>query len=58
MSKLISLVVPVYNEEKNIPVFWNKLQETINKLTTYQWEVLFVNDGSCDKTIFELEKNI
>ncbi|MCX6763729.1 MAG: glycosyltransferase family 2 protein [Candidatus Moranbacteria bacterium] len=57
MSQLISIAVPVYNEEKNIPVFWHKLNEIIlSKITAYQWEVIFINDGSRDKTIEELEK--
>lgn len=43
----ISLVVPVYNEADAIPLFCREVQ---NKLSNYQIEILFVNDGSTDST--------
>jgi len=43
----ISLVVPVFNEEEAIPVFYAAVKK---KLTEYQVEVVFVNDGSKDST--------
>lgn len=43
----VSIVVPVYNEEKNIQVFFNKIIKVIKK---YQYELIFVNDGSTDKS--------
>ncbi len=52
---MISVIVPVYNEEKNVPLFYEKVLPVLNSLT-YDWELLFVNDGSCDKSIVELEK--
>jgi len=54
-KKLISLVVPIYNEEKNIPVFYEKASEILTSLP-YDFEMIFINDGSQDKSIFELEK--
>jgi dolichol-phosphate mannosyltransferase len=54
-KKLLSIIVPVYNEEKNIPLFYEKIQAILNVLS-YAWEIVFVNDGSCDKSILELEK--
>lgn len=41
------LVVPAYNEEENIPLF---VEEARRQLSEYNWAVLFVNDGSRDKT--------
>lgn len=43
----LSLVVPCYNEEDNIVPFYNKAVESLDK---YQFEIIFVNDGSRDKT--------
>ena len=43
----LQLIVPCYNEEKNIPLF----VETAEKhLSAYDWHVLFVNDGSRDNS--------
>ncbi|MEI7425773.1 MAG: glycosyltransferase family 2 protein [Candidatus Moraniibacteriota bacterium] len=52
-KKLLSIIVPVYNEEKNIPLFYEKIQVILDGLN-YAWEIVFVNDGSCDKSILEL----
>jgi dolichol-phosphate mannosyltransferase len=52
---MISIVVPLYNEEKNVPLFYAKIQTVLDRLP-YIWELIFVNDGSCDKSILELEK--
>lgn len=43
----LSLVVPVYNEELAIPVF---LKEVNEKLSGYDLEIIFINDGSSDNT--------
>jgi len=43
----ISLVVPVFNEEETIPIFYREVKE---KLSTYPIEIVFVNDGSKDNT--------
>jgi len=43
----ISLVVPVFNEEDAIPIFYRAVKE---QLSAYPIEIVFVNDGSSDKT--------
>ncbi|MFC0139391.1 glycosyltransferase family 2 protein [Erwinia mallotivora] len=43
----ISLVVPVFNEEEAIPIFYRSAKE---KLSTYNTEIVFINDGSTDAT--------
>lgn len=50
MKKLISIVVPAYNEEQVLPIFHERLSRVIDRLTDYFWEVVFVNDGSKDRT--------
>jgi len=48
---LVSLLIPVLNEEDNIPVLSGKLIETISANPRESFEVVFVNDGSTDGTI-------
>lgn len=45
----ISLVVPVFNEEEAIPIFYNSVR-SYPDLKKYDIEILFVNDGSTDNT--------
>ncbi len=54
-KKLISIIVPVYNEEKNIPVFYNQTREVVKTLP-YSFEYIFVNDGSSDNSSNVIEK--
>jgi glycosyltransferase involved in cell wall biosynthesis len=51
----ISIVIPVYNEERNISILFSKLEkvlETINKNV----EIIFIDDGSSDCSFAELQK--
>ena len=57
MDKL-SIVVPCYNEENVIETFYNKLMEITEKISDkYDYEVIFVDDGSKDET-FPKMKNL
>ena len=49
--KKVSLIVPCYNEQDSLPLFYNALTETMNGLNNYEFEVLFVDDGSEDNTL-------
>ena len=49
--KTISLLIPVYNEELSIPLLYKELLKVIRIENTYNWEILFINDGSQDNTI-------
>ena len=51
----LSLIVPCYNEESNIPLFYNAVKETF-KNKKINLELVFINDGSKDNTIGELKK--
>ncbi|KPJ56638.1 hypothetical protein AMJ49_04440 [Parcubacteria bacterium DG_74_2] len=50
-AKLISVVVPVYNEEENIPLIYSELIKALHNLEEdYDYEIIFVNDGSNDNS--------
>ncbi|GAB7141112.1 glycosyltransferase family 2 protein [Deferribacterales bacterium RsTz2092] len=49
--KLITILVPCYNEEQAVRLFHKRLCATINTLSaSYDFEILFINDGSIDET--------
>ena len=45
--KLISIVVPCYNEEETVRLFYQEVQTVIQNLD-YEFEYIYVNDGSID----------
>ena len=49
--KKVSILVPCYNEEKSLPLLYPELKKLMDSQCEYEWEVLFVNDGSRDNTI-------
>ena len=51
----LSLVVPVYNEEQNVPLLFNAIRKALDGLSR-SWEVIFVDDGSEDGSLSALEK--
>ena len=51
----LSIIVPCYNEERNIEPFYNEVVTTFEK-EKLQYEIVFINDGSKDETIKELKK--
>lgn len=53
--KRISIVVPCYNEEEAIPLFYKELQKVLKKLPV-EPEVWFVNDGSRDGSLAQMKK--
>jgi len=57
MTKL-AIVVSVYNEESVLFNFWNSLKTSIEKINGYSIHVIFVNDGSKDKSQEVIEKII
>ena len=46
----LSVVVPVYNEEKNLPELWQQIQSAVEPLNL-DWDVTFVDDGSRDQSV-------
>lgn len=53
--KLISIVVPAFNEEANIASMYAKLAQELKALP-YRYEIMFINDGSSDSTLHEILK--
>ena len=49
--KKISIIVPAYNEEESLPYLYERLNKLMDSNKNYEFEILFVNDGSKDKTI-------
>ena len=49
--KKVSILIPCYNEEKSLPLLYDELKKLMDNGKEYAWEVLFVNDGSHDKTL-------
>ena len=50
-ARKISIVLPTFNEEKNIPVLYEKLLSIINNLEIPEKEIIYVDDGSTDRTV-------
>ena len=52
-KKLVTILVPAYNEQEVLHLLYDRLEKLMNENTNYDFEVLLVNDGSKDKT-FEI----
>lgn len=55
MSKL-SIVVPCYNEEESIPLFYPAVEKVVRQINDLQIEYWFVNDGSSDNSLTEMRR--
>lgn len=55
--KKISIVIPMYYEEKVVIECYKRVTNVLNSLENYEYEIIFINDGSKDKTL-ELLKEI
>ena len=51
MLKKISVIVSCYNEEESLPLFYQEMNKVMEELKKYKFELIFVNDGSKDKTL-------
>ena len=54
--KKISILIPCHNEEKSLPLLYPELVKLMEGNPTYDWELMFVNDGSVDGTVQELQR--
>lgn len=55
-KKTLSIVIPAYCEGRNIVPIYNELLPVITSISQYKWEIIFVNDGSTDRTWHEIEQ--
>ncbi len=55
MKKRISIVIPSFNEEGNIEHLAQRLLDVIKPLDKYEYEVIFIDDGSSDTTLEKLK---
>ncbi|MBI1318927.1 MAG: glycosyltransferase [Candidatus Hydrogenedens sp.] len=53
MDKLVSIVIPVFNEAENVPLLMERIHAALNG---FRYEAIFVNDGSSDGTRDALEQ--
>ena len=50
-GKWVTLIVPCYNEEESLPIFFDAIRKEAANLPDYQFDFLFVDDGSKDRTL-------
>ncbi len=55
-KKLLSIVVPCYNEEESAPIFYDAVTKIENKMTSVNLEFIFIDDGSKDGTLTALRE--
>lgn len=56
MKKILSIIVPCYNEEQALPFFYQEIDKVSKELKELHFELIFVNDGSKDKTLEVLKE--
>lgn len=52
---MLSVVIPAYNEEENVPILYEKLKKVLDSLGE-DYEIIFVDDGSTDGTYQRLKQ--
>ena len=55
-KKLISIIVPCYNEEESIPLFYKEIEKVRNKLSEVDFEYIFIDDGCRDNSLEEIRE--
>ena len=54
--KKISIIIPAYNEEESLPILYERVCKLMDNMKNYDFELLFINDGSKDNTSDILKK--
>ena len=52
-DKSLSIVIPVYDEEENVPLLYNEIKKVLDGFIE-RYEIIFINDGSSDRSFEEL----
>jgi len=55
-KKKVGLLIPAYNEQEVLPMLFERLDILFSSHQEYDWEVMFVNDGSRDNTLLMLRQ--
>ncbi|GKT03132.1 glycosyltransferase family 2 protein [Furfurilactobacillus entadae] len=55
-QSIVSVIVPCYNEQEMVPLFYEAVTAVESQLNGARLEFIFVNDGSTDKTLLELQQ--
>ena len=53
---MISIIIPCYNEEESISIYYNEMKKIMEKMNYVKFELIFINDGSQDNTLNILRK--
>lgn len=56
INKIITIIIPAYNEEMVIEECYRRIRLNLEKIKNYNYEMIFINDGSKDKTLKLLEE--
>lgn len=51
----LSVVVPCFNEQEAVPIFYNEVKKVLVTLKA-EYEIIFIDDGSSDKTLEEVKE--
>ena len=54
-KKKVTILVPAYNEQEVLPMLYDRIKKIMDDLMGYDFEILFVNDGSKDNMLIFLE---
>ena len=49
--KKIGVIVPCWNEEESLPLFYQEMTKVMNQMKEQDFEIMFINDGSKDNTL-------
>lgn len=55
-NKYIELIVPCYNEEKCVSIFYDRIKQVFSEMTGYDFIITYIDDGSKDYTMDEIKK--
>ena len=55
-KKLVSIIIPCYNEEETLDIVYSAVNNEMQALEAYEYELILVNDGSSDATLVKMRK--
>ena len=55
-NKKISIIAPFFNEEESLPIFLEEVSNIVEELNEYNFEIIFIDDGSTDNSLVFLKE--